>query len=107
MWVYLLKFIACITLLLIFYKLVLEATHQHHFKRYFLLFTFILSLGIPLITFTQYIIVLVDPTSSTPLVHSSHELIPAMQTDNFPIILRGIYALGVVILTIRLLANLR
>lgn len=97
MWIYLLKFSACLAILLLFYKLALEKVHIHHFKRYYLLSAFIISLSIPLITFTQYVTATVEPpliteyigqTSSNPIENKTN------LTQILPIILWGIYVLG-------------
>ena len=110
MWIYLLKFSACLALLLLFYKLVLEKVHIHHFKRYYLLSAFIISLSIPLITFTQYVTVTIEPTLlPTYIDQSSSNSIENKNntTQILPIILWGIYALGVFIFALKFLGNLK
>lgn len=110
MWIYLLKFSACLAILLLFYKLVLEKVHIHHFKRYYLLSVFIISLSIPLITFTQYVTVTIDPSllptyidqSSSYSIENKNNTTPML-----PIILWGIYALGAFIFALKFLGNLR
>ena len=110
MWIYLLKFSACLAILLLFYKLALERVHIHHFKRYYLLSAFIISLCIPLITFTQYVTVTLEPTlipeyigqtSSNPIENKNNT------AQILPIILWGIYTLGVLIFALKFLKNLR
>ena len=104
MWIYLLKFSACLAILLLFYKLVLEKVHIHHFKRYYLLSAFIISLSIPLITFTQYVTVTIEPTLlPTYIDQSSSNSIENKNntTQILPIILWGIYALGVFIFALK------
>ena len=110
MWIYLLKFSACLAILLLFYKLVLEKVHIHHFKRYYLLSVFIISLSIPLITFTQYVTVTIEPSllptyidqSSSYSIENKNNTTPML-----PIILWGIYALGAFIFALKFLGNLR
>lgn len=110
MWIYLLKFSACLAILLLFYKLALEKVHIHHFKRYYLLSAFIISLSIPLITFTQYVTATVEPlliteyigqTSGNPIENKTN------LAQILPIILWGIYTLGVLIFALKFLKNLR
>jgi len=48
---YLLKSTACLLLLLLVYHFLLEREKMHHFNRYFLLFSLVFSLTIPLLTF--------------------------------------------------------
>jgi beta-lactamase regulating signal transducer with metallopeptidase domain len=55
MLIYLLKSGACLAILLLFYKVVLERESMHHFKRYYLLAALALSLVIPTIVFTEYV----------------------------------------------------
>lgn len=110
MWIYLLKFSACLAVLLLFYKLALEKVHIHHFKRYYLLSAFIISLSIPLITFTQYVTVTIEPTLLPTYIDqsSSYSIENKNNTTQIlPIILWGIYALGAFIFALKFLGNLR
>ena len=110
MWIYLLKFSACLAILLLFYKLALEKVHIHHFKRYYLLSAFLISLCIPLITFTQYVTVTVEPALIETYIDQTHSN-PIENKTNLaqilPIILWGIYTLGVLIFALKFLKNLR
>ena len=109
MWMYLLKFSTSLLILLLFYKLVLEKVHIHHFKRYYLLAAFVIALGIPLITFTQYVPLSAAPFSQSSLIASNvHPQLATTNNINFiPFLLWGIYTLGVVVFTIKFLRNLR
>ncbi|NKI25273.1 hypothetical protein HCG49_01700 [Arenibacter sp. 6A1] len=110
MWEYLLKFSACLALLLLFYKLVLEKVHIHHFKRYYLLAAFVIAMGIPLITFTQYITVVAQPMANQPLIDhygTLQQLATPEETNLLPIILWGFYGLGAAIFAIKFLLNLK
>lgn len=110
MWIYLLKFSACLAILLLFYKLVLEKVHIHHFKRYYLLSVFIISLSIPLITFTQYVTVTIEPSLLPTYIDQSSSYSIENKNNTTPmlaIILWGIYALGVFIFALKFLGNLR
>lgn len=53
--IYLLKFTACLAILILFYKIFLEKENFHVFKRFYLICAVISSIVIPLITFTTYI----------------------------------------------------
>ncbi|WP_196893993.1 M56 family metallopeptidase [Aureivirga marina] len=54
-WEYLLKSTACLLTFFLFYKLFLEREKMHVFKRFYLIGILILSIIIPLITFTVYV----------------------------------------------------
>ncbi|NOY48641.1 MAG: M56 family metallopeptidase, partial [Chlorobi bacterium] len=106
--IYILKFSTCLALFLVFYKLVLEKENMHVFKRFYLLGTLLLSIGIPLITFTYY----VEPsgeifpqiTQNIPLQKSAILLEPDI--DYLPIILWSIYGFGVFLFGVNFLRNL-
>ncbi|MBM1105668.1 M56 family metallopeptidase [Aurantibacter crassamenti] len=68
MLIYIVKSAACLALLLLFYKIFLEKENMHVFKRFYLIGSLVLSLAIPALVFTEYIIV-----SSTPTIN---ELVP-------------------------------
>jgi len=106
--IYILKFSSCLALFLAFYKLVLEKENMHVFKRFYLLGTLLLSIGIPLITFTYY----VEPsdeifpqiTQNIPLQKIAIPLEP--QINYMPIILWASYGLGVLLFGVNFLRNL-
>lgn len=52
---YLINSAACLAVLLLFYKLLLEKENMHVFKRYYLLISAMAAIVIPLITFTTYV----------------------------------------------------
>ncbi len=52
---YLLKSTACLTILLLFYKIFLERENMHVFKRFFLIAALLVSLTFPQIIFTTYV----------------------------------------------------
>ncbi|HET8854659.1 MAG TPA: M56 family metallopeptidase [Salinimicrobium sp.] len=95
-------------LLLIFYKLFLEKENMHLFKRFFLLFSVIISLIIPFINLTTYIepTTLVAPISiergSSRSIYIEDEKIQFL-----PILLWSLYSLGVLFFSINFLRNLR
>ena len=51
----LLKSSACLAVFMLFYKLCLEKTSAHTFKRFYLIGVILISTSIPFITFTEYI----------------------------------------------------
>ena len=94
---------------MLFYKLCLEKTSAHTFKRFYLLVGILISIGIPFITFTEYIEV--EPVNFTsiiePLHYSNIEFTETTQSkDYLPTILWNIYALGVMLFSFRFFKNL-
>ncbi len=55
MFIFLVKFTACLAILLLFYKVILERESMHHFKRFYLLGALVASFIIPNIVFTEYV----------------------------------------------------
>ena len=108
MGLYLLKFTACLLIFLTFYKLVLEKENMHVFKRFYLLASLVLSISIPLISFTQYI----EPTPLTFnevqqdfLIANDPNGVDA--TINYiPYIISSIYIIGVLIFGFKFFRNL-
>ncbi len=107
--VYILKSIACLGVLFLFYKLALENTALHTTKRVYLLGSLVISIIIPFITFTQY--VAVAPVSQ---MVSENFVVPVLETQetiadpiNYTLyILWTIYGLGVLFFTLRFAKNL-
>ncbi|MBD0830868.1 M56 family metallopeptidase [Aestuariibaculum sediminum] len=107
MWLLIFKSSVCLTVFLTFYKLFLENTSAHTFKRFYLIVVILLSIGIPFITYTEYIeIPAIEPLES----HSNFIYTKAQETSNStnytPIILWSVYALGVLIFCLRFLNSL-
>lgn len=103
---YLIKSAACLGLFIAFYKLVLERTSIHNFKRFYLFGSLLASFLIPLITFTSYVEV-------SPVAPVYSEGIPQMvfteteQTINYwPYVLWAIYGLGVLFFSVKFFRNL-
>lgn len=103
---YLLKSAACLVLFFAFYKLFLENTSIHNFKRFYLFGSLLASFFIPLITFTSYLEV-------SPIVPIYSEAIPQLnyveteKTINYwPFVLWMIYGLGVLFFSIKFFKNL-
>ncbi|WP_246136884.1 M56 family metallopeptidase [Gillisia hiemivivida] len=104
---YLLKSAACLAILLLFYKFLLEKENMHGFKRFYLLMSALVAIVIPLITIKTY----VEPTSENlnSFIYSS-EVSPEIvveSSDYFPYIFFGIYLLGVLFFSIKFFRNLR
>ncbi len=108
-----LKSSACLAVFMVFYKLFLEKESIHHFKRFYLLGALLVSIGIPFITFTEYIEVvpMQDFIPFQALEFSNADLlIPEVTTtwlDYIPTIIWSIYFIGVLLFSFRFVLNLR
>mgnify|MGYP000686987847 CR=1 FL=1 len=103
---YLLKSAACLALFFAFYKLVLENTSIHTFKRFYLYGSLLASFLIPLISFTTY-------AEFSPVIAVASEDAPQIiftqveQTTNYwAYILWTIYGLGVLFCSVKFFRNL-
>ncbi len=103
---YLLKSTVILAILYVFYKLVLENTSIHNFKRFYLLGSLVASLVIPFITFTSY-----GKVSAFHTIYT--EGIPQLTVDKtietinyWPFVLWTIYGLGVLFFTVKFIRNL-
>lgn len=103
---YLLKSAACLVLFFAFYKLFLENTSIHNFKRFYLSGSLLASFLIPLITFTSYVEV-------SPIIPVYSEVAPQMifaeteKTINYwPFVLWTVYGLGVLFFSVKFFRNL-
>ncbi|MFD2822894.1 M56 family metallopeptidase [Lacinutrix iliipiscaria] len=106
--VLLLKSSACLLALIAFYKVFLERTSNHQFKRFYLLSVVLVSIGIPLITFIEYIepqFILNDFNATTYLTNDVTEL-QEVPINYLSIVLWSLYGLGVVLFSIRFGYNL-
>lgn len=82
----------------LFYLLALEEEQNHVFKRWYLLLSGLLSLCIPLFTFTKIEYVLAEAIPQKPLVVLENELVPEAVSDgplNLGAILWIFYGIGV------------
>lgn len=106
MLIYILKFSACLAVLMVFYKLLLETSSVHKFKRFYLLGALVLALVIPSLTFIEYIVV----EEFTSFVVPNFDLIETsslvVEVDYTPIILWSIYGFGVLIFLLKFCRNL-
>ncbi len=101
---YILKFSACLALFLAFYKLVLEKENMHTFKRFFLLGALILSLVIPLITFTYYVMPTAEIIQNVTLENAA--AISEVQINYLPVVLWSIYGIGLLLFGFKFIKNL-
>lgn len=107
--IYILKSTACLGILFLFYKLVLENSSLHTIKRFFLLGSLTVSLLIPFITFMEY--VEVAPMVTQRFTESSVTMAEpiaarASPLNYLPYILSGIYVLGALIFSVRFGRNM-
>ncbi len=103
---YLINSAACLAILLLFYKLLLENETMHRFKRFYLLSSVLLALIIPLITFTTYVEL---PKDSLQQLSGSSVIISEADTSlifNWTTLLWIVYGLGVVVFSIKFSSNL-
>lgn len=104
---YILKSSACLAIFMLFYKLVLETTSAHTFKRFYLLSSLLLAFSIPLITFTEYVepvaIEFSEIAYDVPIINER----PVQESVNYwPTVLWIIYGLGVLIFLVKFWYNL-
>lgn len=103
---YLLKSTICLGILFVFYKLLLENSSTHQFKRFYLLGSLVAALLIPLLTFTTY----VEPSPIIPIFTLGSEQILATDTKEsinyWPIVLGTIYGIGVLFFSVKFFRNL-
>ncbi len=103
---FLLKSTLCLGLLFAVYSFLLEREKMHHFNRFFLLFSLVFSLAIPLITIPIYV-----ETETIVIQNTIHTIqMPSViieeKTDYLPIVLCCIYGLVTTVLLMRFVINL-
>ena len=105
--VYLLKSVACLGILFLFYKIVLENTTLHTIKRFFLLGSLVVAFGIPFVTFTEYVEVapMVNPMAEFPLP-TIETTVEATPVNYVPYLLGVVYGIGVLIFGFRFVRNM-
>lgn len=103
---YLLKSAACLTLFFVFYKLVLENTSIHTFKRFFLFGSLVASFLIPFITFTSY----VEVSPIAPIYDETTQQINYPEIEKnvnyWSLFLWTLYSLGVLFFSLKFFRNL-
>ncbi len=107
---YLLKSIACLTILLLFYKVFLENQSMHTLKRFYLLASLVVSLIIPSIVFIEYIVAPpldgineIQPVSLEVVTQTSEEDVPIL---NFNTLIWSIYFMGLLLFGLKFAKNL-
>lgn len=105
----LLKSSACLAVFILFYKLCLEQTSAHTFKRFYLITVILISISIPFIVFTEYVETeSLNLTITTGLDNAENTNIPENKSflDYAPTVFWSIYVLGVVLFSFRFFKNL-
>ena len=110
MLIFILKFSACLAIFMVFYKVFLETSSIHNFKRFYLLTALILALIIPSLTIVEYI----EPvTTDTTVINDSLATFDITQdatqeqpTQYLSVFLWSIYGLGVLIFLLKFCLNL-
>ncbi|WP_298494090.1 M56 family metallopeptidase [uncultured Algibacter sp.] len=104
----LLKSSACLAVFMLFYKLCLEKTSAHTFKRFYLIAVILISISIPFIVFTEYIETKpANLTNITEFKTGTTDVLENKLVINYTsIILWSIYILGVIIFSFRFFKNL-
>ncbi len=104
---YILKSAACLAILLFFYKAVLERENMHVFKRFYLLFTLMVSAIIPLISFKTYV---AAPATSEVIFKNTSEYIKNQVSEglvfNYSYLIFAIYTAGILFFSIKFSRNL-
>ncbi len=103
---YFLKSAACLAVLLLFYKLLLENENMHVFKRFYLLTSVLAALLIPFVTFTTYVEPAPGNLNTLVLSSEASSEVAAGKVD-LSYIFFGIYLLGVLFFSIKFCRNLR
>ena len=109
---YLIKSILCLLVLWGFYKVALEQTAAHQFKRFYLLGSLAIALALPLITFSYTVEVEPQPVNTENFlapaeVNNAPVIKPVVESTNWLLISLGIvYGAGVLLFGFRFLRNL-
>ncbi len=97
---YVLKFSACLGILMLFYRFFLEKENMHRFKRFYLLLAILMALLIPLVTFTEYVEVApaVEKTNLEVKEYSSSIGVQKEGLSEYvPMVLWSIYSFGLLL----------
>lgn len=104
--IYVLKSTACLAVLYLFYKKILENENMHFFKRFYLIGMLLLSFLIPLITFTTYGN-LAESISPIVLINNTEEKSNSLLFYGIlPFMGWTIYFIGILFFSIRFWKNL-
>jgi beta-lactamase regulating signal transducer with metallopeptidase domain len=105
----LLKSSACLAVFMLFYKLCLEKTSAHLFKRIYLIAVILISISIPFIVFTEYIeanSVHIAITQEFDVSEGINNLESNVILNNTSTIIWSIYEIGVILFSFRFIKNL-
>ncbi|RXG23177.1 M56 family metallopeptidase [Leeuwenhoekiella marinoflava] len=111
---YLIKSILCLLVLWGFYKIALEQTAAHRFKRFYLLGSLILALVLPALTFSYTVEVEPNPQQQVVTAQPTEDFVfketPVQAVEEpinwSPIIIGAIYAAGILLFGFRFIRNL-
>ena len=109
MFIYILKFSACLGIFLALYKFFLERENMHQFKRFYLIGIVLTSIFIPFITFTEYVEpqpILENFSATAFLPTETVSLAIENPTNYLPLILWSIYGLGFLLFGLKFGYNL-
>lgn len=106
---YFLKSAACLAVLLVFYKLLLEKEDMHVFNRFYLLFSVAISFLVPFVTFTTYLEVPAERAVLGSAQFTELPVPPAPEPELplWPYALGILYGLGVLLFGIKFFLNLK
>ncbi|MGY0391615.1 M56 family metallopeptidase [Bizionia sp. KMM 8389] len=109
--IYILKSSACLAVLMLFYKFVIEKEAIHHFKRFYLISALIVSLIIPFITFTTF--VKVDHVITSKNASRIEPVLPITDLEHsitisnyLPTLVYTLYWLGLLVFASRFIINI-
>ncbi|MCF1190949.1 M56 family metallopeptidase [Mangrovimonas sp. AS39] len=107
MLIYLLKSSGCLLVLMLFYKLILERESIHQFKRFYLLGSLVAAFLIPLVTWTTYVEIPLEPEGVPfdPTLLPMEDM-PSEEPFNWAFYLGVIYGSGVLFFGLRFIKNL-
>lgn len=103
---YLLKSALCLAIFFTFYKVLLETTSIHNFKRFYLLAAVIISFGIPFITFTTYVDAPVIGNDLSNLSLIETDVVVESQLNYTAIVLWSVYISGLIFYGSKFIRNL-
>lgn len=108
MWLYLLKSSACLFGFWAFYRLLLENSSMHHFKRFYLLGSLVASLVIPILTVTYTVSIPASGSALETVRTASLSALPGQSPQGSPWMgyLNGLYFTVAFLLLLKFVTNL-
>lgn len=107
--VHILKSTAVLLVLMVFYKLVLEREKMHEFKRFYLLFSVIVAISIPFLSFITYQkspVLVTEFSTSLSTANTDVKASDLNYLSLLPVLIWSIYILGLVLFAIKFGKNL-